>query len=280
MSTLSDYTVSANLITSELLICTLVNEDLTYESKITPECLKSGLLNPTKFQNIILKNAKEPQQFYTIRINKIDSYNIVLHLLYSSDLIEFEEHISFKRKNIADEIDQINELKKIIKKQNTKIDELNTKIEELSDYTPIVIGVKIYANDIRKLIKYSNNTLKYLNNYDIFHYFYRTRNLFSETPPPQQTTIFLKELLKLKLIKFDVFSLYLFCGMVEYQVTFEDININIINPMIECVNLYINTFKDFKDICPNIIPIIEYCNDNNIDVYYRGIKIYINNCKK
>ena len=147
MSTLSNYTVSANLITIELLICTLVNEDLTYESKITPECLKSGLLNPTKFQNIILKNAKEQQQFYTIRINKIDSYNIVLHLLYSSDLIEFEEQISFKRKNIADEIDQINELKKIIKIQNTKIEDLNNilikqdkKIEKLEYYVPVTVG--------------------------------------------------------------------------------------------------------------------------------------------
>ena len=47
-----------------------------YECKLTPESLTSGLLNLKKFQNIILLNAKVKQDFYTIRINKIDSYNI------------------------------------------------------------------------------------------------------------------------------------------------------------------------------------------------------------
>ena len=45
MSSLLDYKVSANLITSELLICTLTNEELNYESKLTPESFTSGILN-------------------------------------------------------------------------------------------------------------------------------------------------------------------------------------------------------------------------------------------
>jgi len=94
MSNLSDYSVTANLIKNDLLVCTLINDDLNYESKVTPECLKSGLINLKKLQSIIILNAKGNQQFYTIRINQIDSYNLVLDIMFSNDIIEFEEQIN------------------------------------------------------------------------------------------------------------------------------------------------------------------------------------------
>ncbi len=137
MSSLADYTVTINLVNDNLLICNLINDEQKYESIITQNCLKSGMIKTLeKLEKCILINAREIQPYYTIRIDHIDSYNLVLNIIFSNDVIEFEEQIIFtQNKHIKEYEMQISTLTETITVLNNKIENLEKNKNKSTNHT-------------------------------------------------------------------------------------------------------------------------------------------------
>lgn len=160
-TTLTDYNFEFNNL-GDKIVCYLNYNGIIWQSIISDDVLKSGIIKPNQLMNIIKSNLKKLQPNYNIWIeyckNSTTNINfIILNIHYLNEFIEFEEKIYFKQKNTLDEAKE-NNLNQIILNQQKQINELEKKINELS-FRPIMAINYIFLHE-----KMHNNNFQDLEN--------------------------------------------------------------------------------------------------------------------
>lgn len=169
----SNYVITIENFGSSL-ICSLDYAGKKWESKITQDDLKSGVVSLIKLQNIlksyqtIRQNSQCQFKFEQINNQRTGIKHMILHIVYSDDFIDWEEKIYFREKcQIEDDIQENLLLKQLVQTQQNKIGRLENIIEKMEKRLDVLekdslINFSYYSNtgtSISKLLPKKINNL-------------------------------------------------------------------------------------------------------------------------